>query len=466
MVDQEGFQGTAVAPLPQREPHQRRRRLQDQRCAVAGPSDHHAVTHPSLRNVSATQCARSGLDLAHTSPPTDSTHRRLHRVGLDGGVQQLKSSRGFCARAFRFAVGAPSQDLIDLIEELFCDLPEADPSDSDVTRFVLVPSNAPDRYSLLGPVIGPPASLPLPGAIALLVTSVSRGSLDAEPERLHLHAAGAVRHGRAALLAAPRETGKTTTLATLVHRGWGFISDEAISLAAGDDKVRGFPKPLSIKPHGRDLVSHLTSRLLPPGDMSADAVLHVSLGPTGATAYPSAEPHYVGVLVRSREPGPSGQLRSRPLHPVDAVVALMAETMDAGRFGPDALLLLARLTSRCRCDEITVGEPAETARLIERLFDQAPTPPLPVEVLENGTSIRPNVRSVMIGDRVVIHEQPEGRILALDEPGSQVWLKIGGWAPAPDIDLDGPVVSRFVQQLEALGLHERSSTEVAPENRP
>jgi hypothetical protein len=387
-------------------------------------------------------------------------------MGSDGGARQLELSRGFRAGAFRFAVGAPTRELVDLVEELFCDLPPTEPTsrDEDLTVFELSPSpTAPNRYELEGPVIGPPGALPLAATVALLVTAVSRGSLDAEPGWLHLHAAGAVRDGRTAVLAAPRETGKTTTLATLVHRGWGFISDEAVAITADGDQLHGFAKPLSIKSRGRGLLSHLEARFLPRGEVAPDAVLHASLGPTGATAHPCAEPRLVCLLHRTGEAGtPAGQPWWRPMHPVDAVVALMGETMDAGRFGPEAVVTLARLATQSRCYEIGLGGPVDTAELIEQLFEQARPDPLPVEVMDDGTFVRPNVRSVLIGDRVVIHEQPEGRILALDQPGTQVWMKLGGWLPGLDIDLHGPVIAQFVQQLHAFGLIDLPPSDSAP----
>jgi hypothetical protein len=101
---------------------------------------------------------------------------------------------------------------------------------------------------------------------------------------------------------------------------------------------------------------------------------------------------------------------------------------------------------------VLVGEPEATAELIEQLFAEATGEPVPIRGLEGGAAIAPNVVSLLVGDRVVIHEQPEGRILALDATGSQIWLQLGGWETSSDIDLTGPVVAPFVQQLAELGL--------------
>lgn len=376
------------------------------------------------------------------------------------GDVNLVMSRPFSAGAFDFFIGSPDPDLTELANELFRDLPTPVANAGDFALFVLTEStdsvdNA--HYVLAGPVVGSMSGLPLAGAVTMLVAAVSRASLDADPERLHLHAAGAVRGNRAAVLAAPRETGKTTTVATLVRRGWELISDEAISIGPGDEYVRGFAKPLSIKPGGRNRVPHLDPHLLPRTGVTDDAVLHASVGATGAEVRSGARPHLVVLLRRSRDAEPEGQPFTRPMHPADAAVQLMTETMDAGRFGPYAAFELARLAARCRCHEVVVGDPEKTAETIERLFDEPAVSPLGVRELCDGTAVNPNVVSVLVGDRTVIHEQPEGRILALDEPGTEVWLKLGGWASGEDINLNGPVVAPFVQQLESLGLIDMTS---------
>ena len=51
-------------------------------------------------------------------------------------------------------------------------------------------------------------------------------------------------------------------------------------------------------------------------------------------------------------------------------------------------------------------------------------------------------------------QQPDGAILALDPPGTQVWLVHGGWEADDQVDLRGPVVAPFVVLLVALGIFE------------
>lgn len=369
-------------------------------------------------------------------------------------------TRPMSAGALTFVVGCSDAQVVASVEAMLQDLPTAELSDGELEAelFVLLADGRPGAnvWSLTGPEVGALAGMTLAGALAMLVTGINLAALAAEPDRLHLHAGAAVRDGRAVLMSAPRDTGKTTTLARLVLRGWDFISDEAVSISPGDDDVQGFAKPLSIKAQGRGRVPELSRHTVPPvEDVDEQDVVHVPLGALGATARPAGTPKLVVLLRRADMVGPERRAASLPLHPVDAVVHLMGETMDAGRFGPGAVRELVRLATRCCCHEVLVGEPDETAELIEELFAEAEPEPLPVRELTPGGAVADNVVSLLVGDRVVIHEQPEGRILALDAMGSQIWLQLGGWESSAAIDLAGPVVAPFVQQLAELGLVRR-----------
>lgn len=286
-----------------------------------------------------------------------------------------------------------------------------------------------------------------------MVSAISRATLDLEPGRLHLHAAAAVRSGRAVIMTGPRESGKTTTLSKLAVAGWEFISDEALAIGADSTKVAGFAKPLSVKPGGRALVPELVPHLR-PGECAPGDVLHVALGAVGATSVPDAEPAVVAFLNRDMTAA-HATATVRSLAPADAVVRLMGETMDAGRYGRRAVTTLSELAARCRCAELTVGDLESTAQVVEQELDASRSGQGgEVEELTGGLGVSPHVVSVRIDDRVVIHELRGGRILALDPAGTRVWLHLGRWDPSDDIDVHGPGVRPFVEQLRGLGLLE------------
>lgn len=368
---------------------------------------------------------------------------------------EMVRTRTFRAGSLTFVVQSPDPKLADLAERLFQDLPT--PSTPALTSecFVLSASSGDSEhelYDLECSSLGAVTHLPLAAAVRMLVSGVSRAALDAEPHRLHLHAAGAALNGRAVILAAPRETGKTTTVVRLALRGWDLISDEMLSITDSAEHVQGFGKPVSIKPGSRELLPELAPYHLPDHGVSEDSVVHVPLGVIGAAIREEAVPRVVILLRRTQTSGSMALPTSRPIHPVDAVVGLMQETLDADRYGSGAVLALAHLATRCACLELTVGDLTSTVGAIERVFGESEVPPLLVEHLPRSSHIAPEVESVRIGDRVVIHERASGKILALDAAATRIWLKAGGWDRTEEIDLAGPVVSQFVDELISLGL--------------
>lgn len=87
----------------------------------------------------------------------------------------------------------------------------------------------------------------LGGAYAYLCWHVNRQAVDGCHDRLLLHAACAAdEQGRAVLLPAEMESGKTTTVAGLVQDGLAYVTDEATVLDVDDGTIEPYPKPLSV----------------------------------------------------------------------------------------------------------------------------------------------------------------------------------------------------------------------------
>ena len=372
---------------------------------------------------------------------------------------ELETTRPFAAGAFRFTVAASGADR-QLIEELFVDLPQSEVSHPTDGVFVMlrVEADGDPVWMLNGPRMNDQPELSLVSALTSLMAAVNVSALDAEPESLHLHAAAATKDGRAVIIAAERNTGKTTTVAHLVERGWGFVTDETVRLPADGDEIGGFPKPLSIKPGGDRLVDHLVPWMIPSSvPEGTESFRFVPVGASGASIETTGTPQLVILLRRPEDGTSASDAVSRELHPADAVVSLMQETLDAERFG-SAALRLANLAASTRCHELTIGTPEETAALIEELFVLGPVEAHSVEELSTSPTITDGVVSVAIADRMVIHHQGTGQIFALDSSASKAWEQIGGWRDH-GIDLAGPVVNQFIDQLRALGVLAPPSTD-------
>ena len=179
------------------------------------------------------------------------------------GVDDTHQTRYFAAGSALFAARCPSAILAAAVEEVFVDLPEAQPS--AVAADVVVTDAGGGRLNIdIDGVRRCSAQAP-DLAMATLVSAVSRLALDAEPEHLHLHCAALSLDGDGVLISAASGTGKTTLAAALSQHGWTYVSDEAIALDATSATAVGFPKPLVIKPGGGDIIDEYESREIQTG---------------------------------------------------------------------------------------------------------------------------------------------------------------------------------------------------------
>jgi hypothetical protein len=357
-------------------------------------------------------------------------------------------TRPFAVGAFTFVVETTHDDDRQLVESMFGDLDGPGPDGREPARFLLERRAA--GWTIQGPRVGTASlpAIPLDAALKQLLTAVNLCALDSEPEHLHLHAAAATRGGRAVVLAAARDTGKTTTVAHLVARGWGFVTDETVRLSTTTSTVTGFPKPLSIKPGARARLAELERWMLPSASTD-DEYTFLPIGATGATVVDGAEPGLLVLLLRSGDDRERNLPEVQWLHPADSVVALMQETLDAERFGA-ATTRLAQLASGVHTVALTMGTPEQTVDEIERLFAIDRPAALDVTVLPISDAWSRGVTSVAVGERVVIHDGSTGRIYALDEGGTRVWRRLGGGASGEGAD--DAVSAQFVAQLRVLGL--------------
>jgi hypothetical protein len=366
------------------------------------------------------------------------------------GRSERFTTRRFVIGEFAFAVTTATEADRRVVESLFQDVPAPTAVDASITTFSLIPKDSDTGgWIVAGRELLDVEMETFDGALNLLMGQINSGALDSDPEHLHLHAALATNEGAAVIIAAERHTGKTTTVAHLVARGWAFVTDEMVQLSPHTDKVTGFRKPISIKPGGSEVLGHLEPWMVPSanGAKRSDGFSFVSIGATGATVVDGGRPHLAVILMRPS--GPEEGAHAEPLHPADAVVALMQQTQDAERFGP-AVVQLAKLAASTRCVDLTTGTPTETADAIEALFRLDPEP-VDVAVHPASDAFSPGVVSVGLGDRAVIHNTITGRIFALDPGGTRVWSQLGGWSEDA-IDVDGPIMRPFVAQLRAFGL--------------
>ena len=178
----------------------------------------------------------------------------------------------------------------------------------------------------------------------------------------------------------------------------------------------------------------------------------VPVSASGGAVATGGPVHLVILLRRPEFRDPSEGAVSRLLHPADATVALMQETLDAERFGPTAIRL-ARLAASSHCYELSVGTPAATADRIEELFSLDPVTPLEVSVRPPSPAIGADVVSV-VGRRP--HRRPRPAVRPHLRPRCRRDPRLGAPRRVASRPVDRPRPGRawrpFVAQLRALGV--------------
>ena len=313
--------------------------------------------------------------------------------------QQL---RAFADGAFEFVVETANADDRRLIEALFRDVPPPDGGRQPLTAFSLIRSEEDaDSWMVTGPYMGGPQASTLGNALQRLMAAVNRCVLDAEPECLHLHAGAATQSGRAVIVAAPSEVGKTTTIAHLVARGWTFLTDESVRLLPGVPEITGMVKPLSIKPGGEALVEHLEPWMIPAVGESSGSYRFVPIGASGASTATRGLPRLVVIL---RRPTPQARAPGAVAHPSTrrSVVNLMRKHwIRSVRARPCPARHAGGIATASNSD----GYPEETVDEIETRFRLDPPKPLAVRCFRPSDAFVRGRRVDRVGDRAVVHER-------------------------------------------------------------
>lgn len=178
---------------------------------------------------------------------------------------------------------------------------------------------------------------------------------------LFLHAGVAARAGRALLLPATRDTGKTTLTAALVAAGFDYMSDELGPIDPLTGRVYPFPKQMSMDhsslgffpglaerlEDGHELAWGLRQRYVRPEDLG---------GSTGAAA-----PVGWVVLPTTERTGPA---RLTPIEGAEAVRAMASNCFNLYRYRDRGVVLLARVTRAARCFRLEGGDPIERAEVL------------------------------------------------------------------------------------------------------
>lgn len=202
-----------------------------------------------------------------------------------------------------------------------------------------------------------------PILLQMLLWHINLSVIESSDRWVLLHAAAVAQDGRAVVLSAPMENGKTTTAAGLVRAGLQYLTDEAVALDPDTLVITPFAKPLSIEQGSWEVLADM--RPVVPPQLAAYLSNQWQVPPhrirPGAIA-PGAEPALV-VMPRYVE-GSRSELVE--VSRATALTALIDQCFTFSRHPRRDFDTLAALVARTRCYRLTVGNLDEAAALVRQ----------------------------------------------------------------------------------------------------
>ncbi|MGH9291703.1 MAG: hypothetical protein ACRD0B_00305 [Acidimicrobiales bacterium] len=194
-----------------------------------------------------------------------------------------------------------------------------------------------------------------------LLWDVSQRAISSENEHLALHAGCVVRGGRGLVLPAPSGSGKSTLTAGLVAAGCDYLSDEVALLDLSTGMLRPFPRPLGMSQRAIGFLPGLEGRLPPELTIGDRPEGHVP--PAAIRPNPLGGPCELAyVIVPEHVPG--GPTRLEPIRRSEAVLAMVGNAFNFGRFKGAGLVALGPILQGVRPYRLRMGDLEEAVALV------------------------------------------------------------------------------------------------------
>jgi hypothetical protein len=189
-------------------------------------------------------------------------------------------------------------------------------------------------------------------ALDYLLWHLNRAVVAESDRYLLLHAAVAAFDGSAILLPAPMDSGKTTLVAGLVQRGFGYLSDEAAAVDPVTLDIDPYPKPLSIDSGSWGVLSALRPAYETRFARFAEERWHVDVDAVRSGATAGSCPARLIVSPRYEAGAPT---KLEQISRAEAVLMLAENAFNFASHKNNALDTLAAVVRRCDCYRLTVG---------------------------------------------------------------------------------------------------------------
>jgi len=181
-----------------------------------------------------------------------------------------------------------------------------------------------------------------------------------------VHASAAVLDGRAVVLPAPPEHGKSTTVAALVRAGWDLLTDEAALLDLRDGLLHPFPRPIMLSDSSMAALGDLAASL----PSSYEAFRHIDHHLTADDLRPGAlgSPAPVSFVVFPSY-APNGPTELVPVSRAQALMDMLRGTFNLERVGARGVATLGRVLRTADCYRLHIGALQPAVELIRDLFE-------------------------------------------------------------------------------------------------
>jgi hypothetical protein len=336
------------------------------------------------------------------------------------------------------------ESVADLLHGLLADLFDHEPATSTDAGLIEVAHAGADIFEIRSDGRVWNDAVPADQLFDEIVHMLLRAALDAEPDRVHIHAGAVTGADGAVVLAGWPGSGKSSAIAALVEAGFGYMTDERLSVSSDGRQVAGFAKPISLIAGSFEAFAHLDPARTGVG-LSDGATWQVPASSIGHVAPPTAHDVTAIVFVAYEHGAP---LRRTSIDPVTAATRLLGDSPDAivrGRAGAAAIVAL---TASAPCFEIHYGSTAHLVECLTELADDAPPtnddliveltgaapssdpPPTPNAVdTSQRYSLRDDTSAWIVGETSLAYRS--GDVVELDATHT-VWLEL--FADAPTLD--------------------------------
>jgi HprK-related kinase A len=182
-----------------------------------------------------------------------------------------------------------------------------------------------------------------------------------------VHSAVVARGGRAALLPAPPESGKSTLCAALVAAGWRLCSDEFALVQPATSDIYPLPRPISLKERSVAIIGgRMPSARFGPEAMDIEGKRLRYLAPPAESVARAADPvRAAWIIVPKYVPDSPTVFESIGRARMLAHVADSSYNYNA--LGPAGFECLARLVDSSSCHKLTYSSLDDALKLFDQL---------------------------------------------------------------------------------------------------